>query len=661
MAYDTGSATTLQILFDAIITHLTSNGWVLEETIGAADKVVSSTGVGGDKALYYRITGGRGAVLADPARNENWAENIIVRGYQKWNVGAPGSGVNEFSHWGPQLFFSGTSANEPAIMNTGKHPNGLMSRTSYRSTTLAWGQHNYDGRRNWHDEISNNSHDMWNWVEDVQTGTAAIGIVQSGAQVVARDKRDDSYWLYHVRTSSPYWRRRNLETNVTEELTSTPGNVALAPMVFDGDDTIYTAQIGSTNFWKYTISTDTWTALAACPTTNDSYSEHQFKGPLYIPQAIGNWKDTSVSDTDVILINLNNTGTVLYRYNVNDDTWGPTHPALPVTTASGDLLTWDGAQYAWFYDITPGSLYRVDLNTGAAIVGGDWVKQFTSTIHPSGAPALDGMMVWTQYPGRVPTIDNATDPNEYFIHSTKDRCVVVVKWPSLFTGGQPHYYWMYFGAFDTLVKDSVMTAASGASAGKFVTVTVDDTSAYSDGEAVLALNQSTGAITGFRIQTIDTGTTFTAEELFAPISSGDIIGADPDPKCVAGCTGMMIAGSDVGGFESEDGAAGYILQPSVSTDVLGLGGYTGGNAREVFVPWPLLAWWRNRNGEVTAEARGLLKDVHYLANLAYPGPQNEEVLKLDGVAYRAFVEFARELDGPANTKDQDLMIVIPTD
>lgn len=665
MSFTSGTATTLQELFDAMETHLvTTVGWALAETIGAADKVFTSDGIGGGKKLTFRVTGGRGSVVEDPSRPENWAEHIIVRGYHKWNVGAPGTGVNEFGQWGPHILIGGTNGNDSAMYRTKLHPNETFN--IWQRTVLSnYGQYMNSGRRLRYNEAGNNGATVWNVVDDIHDSAWSPQIgspVHDNSQVVARDKTNDTHYVYHMHNvglgSNP-WRRRNLQTNVTEEMADPTANVSLKPMIFDGDDTIYAFQNGSVNFYKYTISTDTWSTLTNSPTTNDDYTDAQ-KKLIYVPNSVGGWLDGGAAATDVILIMLNNTGSLIYRYNINDDTWGATI-ASPFAMAAADKIAWDGKQFAYMHDGSgANNIWEVDLTIGAAIVGGSWSKQVAATNHPFSPSTTESMSVWANHPCRVPTLDNGVDPFEYFIFADLDTCTVAVKIPALFTGNTDHYYWMNFGAGDTLIRTEVMTTTDTASAGQFEQIEVDDTSAYNVGEKVISIDPATGAVVAMTIFTIDSATLFTVVDLPSSLPIGAIIGSDPDPKYVAGDSGMAIWSTDVDGFEGQGMAAGYMLRPLAESALFNLAAFSGGNGRGVQVPTPLQAFGRQRNGANTNEIRGLLKGILWMPSVAYPGPQDEEIIKIAGVDHKVFEEYARVgFRGPATGSDTLVKFVMP--
>lgn len=154
------------------------------------------------------------------------------------------------------------------------------------------------------------------------------------------------------------------------DLPSTYGSAALASayndasMTFDGSDSIFVLRAQNTKtFFKYTISTKTWTSLADITSTASPYEGTAIK---YVPNG------TQCADAGGCIFTLvGNNVKEFMRYNVNANTW----TALADITSTqvvyyGGSLEWAGGDYMFAY---PG--YNTDEFYRYSISGDTWTAR----------------------------------------------------------------------------------------------------------------------------------------------------------------------------------------------------------------------------------------------------------------------------------------------
>ncbi|MFA6512260.1 MAG: fibronectin type III domain-containing protein [Patescibacteria group bacterium] len=99
-----------------------------------------------------------------------------------------------------------------------------------------------------------------------------------------------------------------------------PGTAGGADLVYDGTDAIYTAQGGTTSYYKYTISTNTWTTVVSTIWAAPSEGSCAVK--------------VDVGGTDYIYLTRAANTTTVYRFNIGTQTWDA---AATVEVAPGAL------------------------------------------------------------------------------------------------------------------------------------------------------------------------------------------------------------------------------------------------------------------------------------------------------------------------------------
>jgi hypothetical protein len=162
--------------------------------------------------------------------------------------------------------------------------------------------------------------------------------LSTGADAEYVNHGTDSYDGVYVLTGNEaqgdnvgFFYRYNPTTDVWTRLANTPGEpTAGADLVWDGTNTIYTAQGGTTAYYKYVISTNTWSTVASTiPVLNGS-------GSCAVR--------INVSGTDYIYLTRANSQANIYRFNIGTETWdaAATVESAPAVLVGADACVADG-------------------------------------------------------------------------------------------------------------------------------------------------------------------------------------------------------------------------------------------------------------------------------------------------------------------------------
>ncbi|MBU0964527.1 hypothetical protein KKC06_05820 [Patescibacteria group bacterium] len=142
-----------------------------------------------------------------------------------------------------------------------------------------------------------------------------------------------------------------------------PNNSYYSNIVFDGDDNLYaTAAYNDIDFYKYSISNESWSRLANTPTRTEEGSDL-----IFIP---GSHADCDNQDGCVFLTRGNGTDD-FWKYNIDYDSWEVMDP-FPETITQGGGLAW--GQDGYIYGIrgqNDADFYRYDIDSGATGSWGD--------------------------------------------------------------------------------------------------------------------------------------------------------------------------------------------------------------------------------------------------------------------------------------------------
>ena len=155
--------------------------------------------------------------------------------------------------------------------------------------------------------------------------------------------------LYVLRATTFY--KLDLSTGIWTQLANTPGNMDRgSTLVWDGNDAIYASRgSGTTAFYKYTISSNTWSDTEATdPSLTFYYGAVGVKVGDYIYYVRGS------DSTDFL------------RYDIINNSWS-TLTSAPYGVSYGAGLVWDGGDAIWLYNGGSGlSKYSIANNSWAA-------------------------------------------------------------------------------------------------------------------------------------------------------------------------------------------------------------------------------------------------------------------------------------------------------
>src|SRR3989338_8185798 len=178
---------------------------------------------------------------------------------------------------------------------------------------------------------------------------AAPGAIAIGSNII-RNGADDTIYVTQGNSATGFY-RYTISTNTWTTLAVVPGALANGSnMIRNGaDDTIYVTQgSGNTGFYKYTISTNTWTSLAVNPGVGAG------------SRMIRNGAD------DTIYVTQGNSTTGFYRYTISTNTW-TTLAVAPGALSDGSSMIRNGADDTIY--VTRGNMtanfYKYTISTNA--------------------------------------------------------------------------------------------------------------------------------------------------------------------------------------------------------------------------------------------------------------------------------------------------------
>jgi len=178
----------------------------------------------------------------------------------------------------------------------------------------------------------------------------------------------DYLYAIHTDNSTKFW-RYSISTNSWTSMTSTPDTVQWgASLVYTGGDYIYAFRgRDTTDFWRYSISQNSWTSMTSTPDTVQWGASLVYTGGDYIYALRG-------SDY-----------TDFWRYSISQNSW-TSMVSTPDTVENGACLVYTGGEYIYAlrgYDTTDFWRYSISTNS--------WTSM-TSTPAKVG---LGGALVYT--------------------------------------------------------------------------------------------------------------------------------------------------------------------------------------------------------------------------------------------------------------------------
>jgi len=134
---------------------------------------------------------------------------------------------------------------------------------------------------------------------------------------------DDLYVLAGVTTTNFY--KYTISTNQWTTLASAPETIGNPRMVLNGTDLYVTRGAAGTGFYKYSISTNQWVTLNSTATTSSDSGGGLLlaDGYIYFLPAGG--------------------GVLFYRYSISAGTWSSALTSVPSGVSTGARMLWDGS------------------------------------------------------------------------------------------------------------------------------------------------------------------------------------------------------------------------------------------------------------------------------------------------------------------------------
>lgn len=636
MAYTTGTATTLQQLFDELITFTTANGWTLHDTITASDKVIKSSN------RIVRITMSTdvaGNPYKSAAHFNKASRCLYMRGYLTWDA-ATNTGTGEFGLVGP-MFWAGEQYSNS---NTGYYWR-FDDWDGVNPTDVQWhvsptiGYEKYDGRRRVYSGDANLINGF-----DLVTGSAVAGVahpitnmnLQSNSHALVYDAAIDRDVMYVMGSNSSLrdedWYKYDVMTQTWTKLAS-PG-WAGQPIggfaLWDGGDYIYAMRgNNSTEFKRYQISTNSWTALTASPVSRvanfQSTSNQSSTVQIYVPA------NASGLAEDVIYTALAVNSSVCYRYDVTSNVWRSTTGTgaltFPASIAIGDSLIWDYQRYLYFYDssapLGTHSFYSNDITQGP---GPSSTFTGMGTVLSSTARTFNGMLYVQPFACKVRGSD-ALDTQYWFLGDSTG--INVVTRTGAFIDEQ--YHWAHFGDFESNYSQSNMTVTSPVTAGFRTTYPVDSSAGYLPGDSVIAWDPASGEVERLTIYSVPNSTSIQASGT-KNMGTGAIIGVSPFNFVLTGDSQFAILPFSSGGHRANFESDWYLCEPVSGYDSCTR---NGPNIRGYYMPFPF-KMYHPYSTLSRYEDAGKLKNAYAIARTTYPKLTAEENVSIGANSYKVF-------------------------
>lgn len=665
MAYTTGTVSTLNDLYDAIVAFIENNGWVSVENITTRDEIWKSTGTDGKKSLVYRLTASSEAaypVLA-PQRPEKFFPSIIVRGYQRW---ASGVGYREFGQVGPRYIYgdagSGYTSDaywqfagdpqidsvpvsgEQQVLWTSKYDGSPNDGTLTNAAQLF-----YDGVRHTvaHHRVNGATTpvkvcDLFLGQFSNYDGAVASNHYVNGPVIVqnATTGNTEVYHLANTATQAQQFWKADLDGR---GMTSLAGPWATSPdgavLVWNGADYIYALRgNGSGDFSRYTISTDTWSAMTAIGANRAANFDLNPCNAVYVPNSV-----TGIGQ-DVIYVPILNSGTTIYRYDVTDNAWRSTGGTgaltCPFTITARTGIQWDGRKHLYVWDANTATTYYTSDLTSAP---GTFTQNVTIGADQTTA-SWSGQALQNGYAGVLRGSNTVT--YTYWLFGDEDSISLVTK-----VGTK--YFWTTFGAYHSRYRSGTMLTTNSETAGSHVTVEVDTSAQYAAGERVFIYDPGAAVSEWTFIVDVPDATSVVLGSLANNYGAGSIIGVDPAQQGIAGVSGFVSCLFDGVGYRTKPNAGLYYAHPvdyDLWTHVENAGeegeAFVYGNPRqylqacEMSIYNPESAYgggYLLATSETarlpTLETLGSLKGVYALPAVGAPGPQAGNIIETGNGRY----------------------------
>lgn len=679
MAYITGSTNGVNSLFDIADAFIagapsaTCAGWTKAETVNSRDVIYKSNGTDGKVDMVYRFFTSAAAINPfkvnyNPHVKFPW---LMCIGYSAWIVGAPGTGIKPYGQVGPVMMGNRSTGSTlqadamtmyrfnsaifpittPALTNevlVDGRTRKSKANESYEGSAL-W----FDGRRKFYGSSSlTNTQMQWQDLVHGESNLSTGGILAANLTqpcVLVHDAvndRDMLYVLNNTATIAQQWVRFDCETKLWTTLAQPSWGTASATTggacVWDGGDFIYALHGNTTTeFARYSISGNSWSNMTAAPVARSTSfsvgSNGCMTNMVYVPASVSGLAE------DVIYVLLATSSTVIYRYDVTSNAWRSTSGTGALTAqhtiAASTFLAFDGKDK--LFHGTPG------------VAATNWYQStfptpntWTNMGNPQSATrVLTGMNVVNHIPAKVRS--HATLDTQYWMLGDRDSVIIVTK----VLTPTPHYYWMYFGRFSSSNRTTVMTTTAPVVSGGRVSITVDDSTAYSAGERVMLFDPATATSEVQNIHSIPDAT-HVVINLSNNYGTGTRIGPDPT-QWGCGGNGVFMVPTDAWGYNTDNEPCQMIMEPTIppeATDRSSPGSW------KLFQPNPFTLF----NPDVNCSKygnRGFLKNCGALSNGVFPRPQSEDPVKINKKTHIFFAD----TETGSYTKDIRGIVIGPID
>jgi hypothetical protein len=431
----------------------------------------------------------------------------------------------------------------------------------------------------------------------------------------------DYVWVFGMTAiTANQWVRYDIDSNIWERKTG-PGSAApnQGYLTWDGGDFIYAMPTTANSaFYKYQISTDSWTSLTATPVVKSGFATAAnlgFSHTVYLPASVTGFSE------DVIYTWLVSTSTTIYRYNVTSNTWGPSI-TMPFTPDANTFMVWDKAKYMYAMGPNRPSPFNQWYRSDVTVNPNAWtnlgiLQQAIFT--PMGGALVNHIVSKVQGSDLI--------PGAYFITGDADYISVVTR-----VGADPvtaKYYWMHFGRYTPAYRTTVRTLTAPAVPGLRATLNVDSSAGYVQGESFTLWDPVTGTSERVTIYDVPTGSSYRVVQLLGAFGTGTRLGTDPSQQAISGDTAQACAPLGAKGkYKADYQSANYHTVAAARTDL----GAPSGRGAYVPVPIQLEDPYTGLNKEVL----GTLKGAFYINKAAYPAPQPEDLLTVGGAQYKYF-------------------------
>lgn len=680
MAYITGSTNGLNNLYDiadafiAGVASATCAGWTKAETVNPRDVIYKSNGSDGKVNMVFRFFASTVAAT-NPfkvAYNPHVKfPSLMCIGYSAWTVGAPGTGIKPYGQVGPVMMSNRSTASTlqadamtmfrfnaplfpittPATINevlVDGRTRKSKTNESYEGATTC-----FDGRRKFYGSSSLTLTQIaWQDLVHGESNLSTGGILASSnsqPMVLVHDAvndRDVLYVLNNTGTIAQQWVKFDAETKTWTTLAQPSWATATATtggaLVWDGNDTIYALHGNATSeFAKYSISGNSWTNLTAAPVARSSAfsvgSSGCMTNMVYIPSSISGLGE------DVIYCVLATASTIIYRYDVTSNAWRSTAGTGALTaqhnTAASTFLVFDGKDK--LYHGTPNAA-ATNWYQSTITVPNTWTNmgnpQTTTRV-------MTGMHVVNHIPAKVRS--HATLDTQYWMLGNQDFIIIVTK----VLTPTPHYYWMYFGRFNSSNRTAIMTTTSPVVSGGRVSIPVDDSSAYSAGERIMLFDPTTATSEVQNIYSVPDAT-HVVVNLTNNYGTGTRIGLDPT-QWGCGGNGVFMVPTDSKGFNSDNEPCQMVMEPTIPPDATDR---SSPGSWQLYQPNPFTLFNADSNCSKYGN-RGFLQSCGALSNGTYPRPQSEDPIKINKKTHLFFAD----TETGSYTKDIRGVVIGPID